>query len=48
MLKTLLTAMVACGLLTLQAHAAEPSFDCSKTEHEAEDIICKDAELKDR
>ncbi|MEE4380205.1 MAG: lysozyme inhibitor LprI family protein [Candidatus Competibacteraceae bacterium] len=26
-------------------HASKPSFDCSKAEHEAEELICKDDEL---
>ncbi len=39
-------AIVGAGaLLSAPTHAAQPSFDCSKTSHEAEQLICKDAEL---
>ena len=34
-----------CVLFSLSAQAASPSFDCNKATHEAEQLICKDAEL---
>ena len=45
MRKIVLTVIGACALLSVPAHAAQPSFDCSKASHEAELLICKDAEL---
>jgi len=45
-MRTIVLAVVgACALLSVPAHAAQPSFDCSKASHEAEQLICKDAEL---
>ena len=39
-------AIVGTGvLLNAPTHAAQPSFDCHKATHEAEQLICKDAEL---
>ncbi len=32
-------------LIANRASAADPSFDCSKTAHDAEELICKDDEL---
>ena len=38
--------LLAVGCLTAPlVHAAQPSFDCSKATHEAELLICKDADL---
>jgi len=37
----------AFALFSLPAQAASPSFDCGKATHEAEQLICKDAELAD-
>lgn len=45
MRKIVLTVVGACALLSVPAHAAQPSFDCNKASHEAELLICKDAEL---
>ena len=45
MRKIVLTVVGACALLSVPAHAAQPSFNCSKASHEAELLICKDAEL---
>jgi len=40
------TAILTAALLaSLPAHAASPSFDCAKATHEAEQLVCKDAEL---
>jgi uncharacterized protein len=35
----------ACTLLSAQAVAAKPSFNCSKATHEIEQLICNDDEL---
>lgn len=43
--KTALFLSVACAVVGVSAQAAQPSFDCSKASHEAEVLICKDAEL---
>ncbi|MFO1429137.1 MAG: hypothetical protein U1F76_03200 [Candidatus Competibacteraceae bacterium] len=41
-----MSAVVGAGaLLSVPAHAAQPSFNCSKASHEVEQLICKDAEL---
>ena len=40
-----LVVLGACALLSVPAHAAQPSFDCGKASHEVEQMICKDAEL---
>lgn len=42
---SLLVTISACTLLNVLVHAAQPSFDCRKTSHEVEQLICKDAEL---
>jgi uncharacterized protein len=44
MTKTIIALIVAC-LLSTAAHAAKPSFKCTKGLHEAEALICKDDEL---
>ena len=43
----IITAAVlgACVTLSLSVQAASPAFTCSKASHEAEQLICKDAEL---
>ena len=43
--KTLIALFTAGLALTPAAFAAKPSFDCAKASHEAETLICKDAEL---
>jgi uncharacterized protein len=48
---TYVPALLGLALLASPAHAQSgPAFDCSKAEHEIEDLICKDEELaaKDR
>ena len=45
MRKIVLAAVGASTLLSLSVHAAQPSFNCRKATHEAEQLICKDAEL---
>lgn len=45
MTKTTLTLLAAVCMAANLAHAAHPSFDCSKATHEVEQIICKDADL---
>jgi len=45
MTKTPLMLLAACCLAAPLAQAAHPSFDCSKTTHEVEKLICKDADL---
>lgn len=40
-------AIAAAIALTLPVQAATPSFNCRKATHEAEQMICKDAELSD-
>jgi uncharacterized protein len=46
MLNKTLTALAAASLLlSTAAHAAKPSFKCSPGMHEAEELICQDAEL---
>lgn len=45
MSKTALATLAAGCLTAPLANAAHPSFDCSKTTHEVEQIICKDADL---
>jgi uncharacterized protein len=42
---TPLAATALACLLALPAWAANPSFKCSRASHEAEGMICKDAEL---
>ncbi len=37
--------LFTCAMASLSAQAANPSFDCTNTTHEAEQMICKDAEL---
>ncbi|MBK1718683.1 lysozyme inhibitor LprI family protein [Thiocystis violacea] len=37
--------LLASAALSLPAFAARPSFDCGQATHEAEQMICKDAEL---
>ena len=37
--------IAACTLLSAQAFAAKPSFNCSKATHEIEQLICNDDEL---
>ena len=39
------TILGACALLSLSAQAANSSFNCSQATHEAEQMICRDAEL---
>jgi len=43
--RSIRTLLGACCLVALQAHAAQPSFDCGKATHEMEQLICKDADL---
>lgn len=45
MRKTALTLLITASLTPLAALAASPSFNCAKATHEAEQMICKDAEL---
>jgi uncharacterized protein len=40
-----LTLLAGLAVLAPTAQAANPSFDCAKASHEAEELICKDAEL---
>lgn len=45
-MRMVMLAVIGAGaLLSVPAHAAQPSFNCSKASHEAELLICKDAEL---
>ncbi len=45
-MRKIVLAVVGTGaLLSVSAQAAQPSFDCNKASHEAEQLICKDAEL---
>ncbi|AFL76103.1 lysozyme inhibitor LprI family protein [Thiocystis violascens] len=44
-LALLATSGLAAALISPLANAAHPSFDCAKATHEAEQLICKDAEL---
>jgi uncharacterized protein len=43
------TSVMISGLTALMlapaSHAAKPSFDCAKAEHEVEQLICKDDRL---
>jgi uncharacterized protein len=43
--QTALTLLGALCVAVPVAQAAQPSFDCSKATHEAEQLICKDSEL---
>ncbi|MGD8208020.1 MAG: lysozyme inhibitor LprI family protein [Thiohalocapsa sp.] len=45
MTRSTLTLLGALCLAAPLAQAASPSFDCSKASHEAEELICNDAEL---
>jgi uncharacterized protein len=45
MTKSTLTILGAFCLAAPLAQAAQPSFDCSKASHEAEELICKDSDL---
>jgi uncharacterized protein len=45
MTKTAWTILGALCLAAPLAHAAHPSFDCSKASHEVEELICKDSDL---
>ena len=45
MTKIALTLLAAGCLTAPLVQAANPSFDCSKATHEAELLICKDADL---
>jgi uncharacterized protein len=45
MTKIALTLLAAGCLAAPLAQAAQPSFDCGKATHEAELLICKDADL---
>ena len=45
MTKTTLAILAASCLAAPLAQASHPSFDCSKATHEAELLICKDADL---
>jgi len=45
MRKTALPLLIVCAAASLPAGAASPSFDCAKGSHEAEELVCKDAEL---
>ena len=45
MTKTILAILAASCLAAPLAQASHPSFDCSKATHEAELLICKDADL---
>ncbi len=45
-MRRIMLAVVATSvLLSAPAYAAQPSFDCRKASHEAEQLICQDAEL---
>lgn len=41
----MLTLLAALSVAAPVTQAAQPSFDCSKATHEAEQLICKDSEL---
>jgi uncharacterized protein len=40
-----LALFAACALLSAEAFAAKPSFNCGKASHEAEKLVCQDDEL---
>jgi uncharacterized protein len=40
-----IATLAACCLFSAQAFAAKPSFKCSKSSHEIEEVICNNDEL---
>jgi uncharacterized protein len=44
-ISALVAAMAGCFLFSTQAFAAKPSFKCSKSSHDIEELICNNDEL---